>query len=57
MEALMKGFIYPGPLSSMIFRAVKEAVAESKKKKDGKMCKRIKDAVVATVVVYFTVIS
>lgn len=57
MEALMKGFIYPGPLSSMTFRAVKEAVAESKKKKDGKMCKRIKDAVVATVVSYFTVIS
>ncbi len=52
----MKGFIYPGPLSSMILRAVKEAVAESMKKKDGKMCERIKDAVVGTVVAYFTVL-
>lgn len=53
----MNGFIPRPPLSIGIFLAVKEAVAESKKKKDGKMCKRIKDAVVATVVLYFTVIS
>ena len=56
MEAVMNGLIYR-PLSFGIFFAVKEAVAESMKKKDGKMCERIKDAVVGTVVLYFTVIS
>ena len=57
MEALMNGLIPRPPLSIEIFLAVKEAVAESKKKKDGKMCKRIKDAVISTVVFYFTTIS
>ena len=57
MEARMNGLIYPGPLSIRIFFAVKEAVTESMKKKDGKTCERIKNAVVGTVVAYFTVIS
>ena len=57
MEAVMNGLIPKPPLSIGIFFAVKEAVSESMKKKDGKMCERIKDAVVGTVVLYFTVIS
>lgn len=43
------------PLSLKIFEAVKDAVSESREKKDGKMLKRIGSNVAVAVIGHFTV--